>query len=398
MPADNQFQHQQYPTTPADPIVFRTLNSSDGQDADFSALHLDCGVGKVVIVHGTFMGDDSFGIAEILRSFSDDAPRVIKKMLVPLTKKLQQQAKSLVNTVAGDIGNYTPEFRTQFQKLVGDDPSVELLTPTWSGQNHHLARIDLAVRLLCLIDDYRPDADNRLLLWGHSHAGNAFALLTNLLANHRPTVRKLFKTADESYRKRPQWRRAAEILAQTPGRYPLAEFVDIAAFGTPVRYGWDTAGYGRLLHVLHHRVSNDNRPERTHPLFPLHTVIDMTNARYGDWVQAFAIAGTDTSRPNLKKPNERMSEILESGLAEPQHALDTRFLPSQRVRNACARWKTGTRCHTDGTNFLVDYEPGGRLARLVVPVEDTLFGHGVATTLDWLPAHLKLVCEGLLAG
>jgi len=31
------------------------------------------------------------------------------------------------------------------------------------------------------------------------------------------------------------------------------------------------------------------------------------------------------------------------------------------------------------------------------PVELSLLGHGVATTIRWLPTHLKLVMEAMLA-
>ena len=121
----------------------------------------------------------------------------------------------------------------------------------------------------------------------------------------------------------------------------------------------------------------------------------MVGAKYGDWVQAFAIAGTDVSSLSSSKTIEALAEVLEAGLEEPEHGLDTRFIRPKRIQNACARWKTGTRCHADGLNLLVKYEPGGRTTGLAVPIEESIFGHGVATTVDWLPAHLALVLKHL---
>lgn len=391
MPKNNRFQHQQYPTSPPITPVFHDL-IVDAPTVDFSTLHTDHGIGHVVLVHGTFMGDDSFAVAETLRSLAGDSP-LLKKPLEAIANKFQEEGKAFTDKLAGDIGNYTPKFRDQFQTLVGGDPDVHLMNPTWSGQNHHLARADLAVRLLCEMDLFQPNETQKLMLWGHSHAGNGFAILSNLLANNRQAVARFFETSE--FRDRPHWVRARQILNAAPSPHPWADATVIVAFGTPVRYGWDTSGYHQLLHVLHHQVFVEAQPYLAKPMFPPHTVADMMGANFGDWVQAFGIAGTDIAPPGLIRANQSMGEFLESGLATPNHGLDTRLIPSKRIRDTCARWKTGTRCHTDGHNLLVQYAPSGRLARLILPVEDVLLGHGVATTLDWLPAHLSLVCQQL---
>jgi hypothetical protein len=112
-------------------------------------------------------------------------------------------------------------------------------------------------------------------------------------------------------------------------------------------------------------------------------------------VQAFGIAGTDTPAPSqMKKSCLQLGEFLENSLPDPVIDFDLKFLTSQSLRFLCARWKTGTRCHEDGQNLLVEYEPSG-LTTMAIPIEKTLMGHGVATTLPWLPAHLNLVTEML---
>ena len=393
MPADNRFQHQLYPTEPAVAPIFRVLEAGAVAETDFSRLHTALGIGRVVLVHGTFMGDDPFGIADTLKAVADAVP-LLAGQLNRFAELSLEKTRPLTSDLARDIGNYAEGYRIRFQELVGDDPQVELMSPTWSGQNHHLARADLAVRLFhqMLLRPMLPD--QKILLWGHSHAGNAFALLTNLLANHKPTVAKFFAAAGQSGQ--PHWDHVRQHLEAASSPHPLAERVIVVGFETPVRYGWDTAGCANLLHVTFHRRYDEASPLTTKPLFPPHLLNDVVNAKWGDWVQAFAIAGTDVSSAPAKSTNQNLASILEANLPEPRHGLDTRFISPKSVRDVCFRWKAGTRCHADGINLLVDYKPSGDISPMGLPIESVVAGHGVATTLRWLPAHLKLVMETLI--
>ncbi|MEQ9410873.1 MAG: hypothetical protein RIK87_24385 [Fuerstiella sp.] len=392
MPTQNRFCHQNYPTQPAVPPSFHKLSAAAAADGQFSGLHTDFGVREVIVVHGTFMGEDSFAVADVLETIADGAP-LLQAPLSAVAERIRERLRPMTNWITQDIGNYTNAFCSEFQRLVGHDPAVRLLNPTWSGQNHHQARADLAVRLLCRLNDLQPGPDERILLWGHSHAGNGFALLSNLLANEPAAVRRFFDAAGP--RSTAHWEQARAILDAAPTPHPWASRILIASFGTPVRYGWDSDGYKQLLHVLHHRNYDPDNRFCTRPMYPPHSMADTLSARYGDWVQAFAIAGTDIVPPTAQSANEALNVLLEAGLKEPEHDLDTRFILPRRVGTACARWKTGTRCHADGQNLLVEYEPCGRLTPLGTPIEESILGHGVATTIDWLPAHLDLVLNAL---
>ncbi len=391
MPKDNRFRHQRYPTRPAIPPVARKVSSKQFEATDFLRLHTDHNIHHVVVVHGTFMGSDPIGIAEILRYAGSGSP-VLKRVFDSLADKLSEAIKPLSDSLTKDVANYSEDFCKHFQKLVADDPQVRLLEPTWSSQNHHVARADLAIRLFLHLHTQVRSADERVLLWGHSHAGNGFALLSNLLANDRRSVESFFEAAGQKHH---HWKRARQLLSKSASPHPLANAIDIVAFGTPVRYGWDSAGYRTLTHVLHHRNAPANSPHRTKPLFPPHNLVETVSAEYGDWVQAFAIAGTDVPTGTSLNAHRRLNKLLTSGLADPRHAADTRFIVPEHLRDACARWKTGTRCHADGLNLLVEYKPCGRRTRIGGPIEQSILGHGVATTLDWLPTHLGLVLESL---
>jgi len=399
MPADNRFRHQVYPTKPAQSPVFSRISSDISQTgADFHRLHDEFGIHHVILVHGTFMGDDPLGTTEMLRSVGRSVP-LLASGVNRLAGALEEKTRPFMDSVTGDVANYSVEFRDLFQKLVGEDPAVERLEPSWSGQNHHFARADLAVRLLCRLHDLQPAPEERILLWGHSHAGNGFAILTNLLANHTESVNAFFEAGRQnpagSTQPGEHWQQAHDILTAAPTPHPLSESLYVVTFGTPVRYGWDTNGYRQLLHVLYHIPNGQPHRERTAPLFPPQSMTDVVTARYGDWVQAFAIAGTDVPTVTTSHLHQALGNILAAGLPEPEHGLDTKLIFPRNVRNTCARWKFGTRCHTDGRNLLIRYAPSGRKSKLLRPIEESVLGHGVATTVTWLPAHLSLIMDGL---
>lgn len=390
MPRQNQFRHQPYPTEPSIRPV-RQILSVDPGAVDFGRLHTRHAVREVVLVPGTFAGDDPFNIVGTLRSMADRLPAG-GSVVDNIADRVAEMTQGAVNRVADDVGNYSDEFVQRFEELVGGDPHVSVLSPAWTGQNHHAARADLAVRLLNDLDSADLHSGEQVLLWGHSHAGNGFALLSNLLANHRPSVEQFFEAC--GYPEQDHWRRAHDILRSDRSPHPLARHVTAVTFGTPVRYGWDTDGLHGLYHVLFDRSTDDGTRITTQPVYPPHTPRDMMEATWGDWVQAFAIEGTDVvpPAPGPLDRDREIAKLLLNGLQPPELTIDTRLIPVEHLQHLCARWKTGTRCHADGHNLLVDYVPGGR-ELLGLPVEHSVFGHGVATTTDWLPAHLNLLLK-----
>lgn len=393
MPAENGFRHQSYPTSVTTPPQFRTLAQTEGNDSKFLSLHAQHRVARVLLVHGTFVGNDPFAMAETLNAVGGKVP-VLSGTLQKFTDSLMQKMPNFTASATKDVGNYTEGFRTEFQRLVGSDPTVELLKPAWSSQNHHFARADLAVQLLYQLIQRPVPMSQRVLLWGHSHAGNAFAILTNLLANQRTDVERFFSAVEQPSE---IWTAVRDQLRSCPTPHPLAKQLVIVTFGTPVRYGWDINGCDRLIHVNHHRSEDAPAAITCKPLYPLYPVADVVKATWGDWVQSFAIAGTDVASPTSRSVNARLTEVLEQGLAPPQLDEQVEKIKPASLQTLCARWTTGTRCHTDGLNLLVQYEPSGLTASFRTPLESTLFGHGVYTTIPWLPAHLEMLMDVLKA-
>jgi len=406
MPRQNRFQHQSYPTQPVlEPEVISLTPELPEPLPDFTRLHSEFGLTHVLPVHGTFMGSDPIGLQAMLNEMVNRASPSRQLLLRPLVNRLAVQTKRFTELLTADIANYSLEFCEEFQKLVGDDPEVTLLEPTWSSENHHLARAGLAVRLLCRIDEMQAEGfdpeHGRVMLWGHSHAGNAFALLTNLLANDRDSVDRFFTVCGDVLG--DSGLRARDILASVDGPHPLARGLILVTFGTPVRYGWDVDGCRYLLHLIHHRPFDPEHPARALPALQYgceeagleqnagpvaQSILDILTARQGDWVQSFAVAGTDLPPVINREQNEALGRLLETGLAEqtPERLAD-------RWKVACPRWQTATRMHTDGRNVLAEYAPT-RVTRFG-PAHQTVLGHGIYTMIEWLPRQLAVVMDWL---
>jgi len=195
---------------------------------------------------------------------------------------------------------------------------------------------------------------------------------------------------------------ARQALADAPTPHPMASATLVVTFGTPVRYGWDTDGLQSLIHVTHHRpIENHDDPTAIIPAvtfgcegnsfadnFTAATtgVADVLSAKHGDWVQAFAIAGTDIAPALKRQDNVRLGTFLERGLLEP-----TPGKLREKLQVTCERWSTRTRLHSDGRNLLVNYESSEPTR--FGPARQAVLGHGIYTLKDWLPSQLAEVLK-----
>lgn len=251
-----------------------------------------------------------------------------------------------------------------------------------------------------LVDLPSDAARDQILLWGHSHAGNVFALLTNLLANDRASVAAFFEAASPLIERREEWQKARDRLAASASPHPLAKRLCLVTFGTPVRYGWDKDGYRRLLHIVHHRPTNPAGEWLAKPALP-QVIDEILAAKHGDWVQSLGIAGTDLTPVDraTREVHRKLGELLESGLVEPEITSSSVILEHlpQSVRTRIQtqlkdflvlleRWNCGPRVHSDGNAaWLLDYGEE----------EKAMFGHGAYTKRSWLPFHATRIADWL---
>jgi hypothetical protein len=369
------WRHQAYTNAAPDPERYELLDAA-GEDVDPNddvfksrmALVGDqlraAGVTAVYLVHGSFVGEDASGLLSALQH-----------LLPAGTEKLRQQSKRLVDRFVGEHGNYTEPFAQTFESSINrrGERRVPVRLAYWSSENHHIGRADGAVRLfdeLC-----RSGASGRVLLWGHSHAGNVFALLTNLLGGEREAVRTFFEAAAPYFRRtwigrgqRSHWYLAREQLLDGPCALADAR-LDFVTFGTPIRYGWNPAGFERLLHVVHHR-PQPGKPEYL-AAFPS-TYENLLNATGGDYVQQLGIAGTNVMPPlwtwRTWWADRRLNRLLQ---------------PELSLRDVLARMRLGMRVADAGKTLLVDYgAPAGNLLQHHA-------GHAVYTERRWLAFHAE---------
>jgi len=323
-------------------------------------------VGAIFLVHGTFAGTDGLGLVTALGRFIPGVARAFHGLM-----------KSIVDGLAGENGNYTPEYGRLLENSLchGGAERIPVRLFNWSSENHHLGRADGAVRLLDTLRALELPAHKRVILWGHSHAGNVFALLTNLLGEDQEAREKFFAAAEVYYRwpllgwvDILVWEEMRKLLARE--RKPLGERpLDIVNFGTPIRYGWDRAGYAKLLHFVHHRPAPGHPPYRAK--FP-ETVDEILEAKYGDYIQHLGIAGTNAMPPIL---------AFRAWLADRRlHALLQPHLPAHGL---LSRLKFGTRVADAGETLLVDY--GHEHESLFTHMA----GHAVYTRRKWMLFHTE---------
>lgn len=323
------------------------------------------GVGNVALVHGTFVGQDPWGLlAELARLVPDagDALRVL--------------SKACVDRAVGQAGNYTRQFAAELERgLSAAGTPIGVARIDWSGQNNHLGRAEGVVRVVEALARPLLDGNRRVLLWGHSHAGNVFALLSQLLGGGRRAIDAFFRTVRVYYRwpivgwiDLPRWRRARTLLYKLV-LSNVAPRLDLVTFGTPIRYGWNPAGYGRLLHFINHRPAPGLPPwQAPFPPQPQRMLAGLD----GDYVQQLGIAGTNLA-PSLFAwralwADARLNRLLQPDL-EPAGVYE--------------RFRAGARVPEEGTTLLVDYgPPAGHVGQ-------HLAGHAVYTERPWLLFHAE---------
>lgn len=328
------------------------------------------GVSHVYLVHGTFVGPDALGLLAELERALPKASAVIRRFV-----------KRVVDKVAGEAGNYPPSFARLFESSIARPgaPRIPVKLFNWSSENHHIGRADGAIRLIAELSSLKLKPGKRVLLWGHSHAGNVFALATHLLSGNVEAQRRFFDAAQIYYRwpligcvDIPVWNQVRQLLEETPA--PLSGVhLDCVTFGTPIRYGWNGEGYSQLLHFVHHRPS-EGLPEYQAPFPPKwHRVM---SAADGDYVQQLGIAGTNI-----------MPSFLQWRAWMADNRLNRLLQADDAVGGTIERFRAGKIVADAGTTLLVDYGlPSGSITR-------HLAGHAVYTRKKWLLFHAEEVAR-----
>ncbi|MBX3191495.1 MAG: hypothetical protein KF819_31155 [Labilithrix sp.] len=321
----------------------RSLALSDHDEAWRAAMRdvgkqLDAAdVAAVVFVHGSFVGTDPLSALPVLEATAGRS----------LAKALGKRTREIVDRWLGDLGNFGPSYVRLFEEAIGG--SIPCTTFVWSSENHHVGRLEGALDLVRVIATHAELAASsrgkkRVLVVGHSHAGQIFALVTQLLAR---------SLASEAIRDVAR-ARSLDVGSLDVDLASLdASRVDFVTFGAPARYAWASVPGVRSLHVVHRRSPHDPSTPR----------LRLTGS---DWVRRAGSARSDF--PALASNERRLNASLDGALS--------RAVDHERPAH--------------GQLVLVDYGEE-RLASLVA----SGLGHGMYTRLDGMLFHASLVASRL---
>lgn len=384
MPVENNFQHDELSRkNPGDRLRFADLTDAASPDSPgWVEIMAECGVklshaavASVVFLHGALHGTDIFGMQRLdeagglkrgysrgvsgvdallaaMREETNGIPLLPGGLKPPLFD--DDATKTLLDQQIGDAGNFTNADVELIRKAINKNLTqpISCIRVLWSSEHHHLGRALAAVSLLAelykLCQLRNLSKRDRILIQAHGQAGLVLALVSNLLCPSSITGRPRFLEiltdyADQtSQSKLTGMLELVESMLATPS--PLnGVALDMVTFGTPVRYGWDPAGIGKLLHVVNHRnLRTDGKNWLAKMELPQITM-EMPIAWGGDYVQELAVAGSDAVPPTEpgKAANKRMWEMV-----EPYDGFE-RWLE-------CAR--RAVRFPSEGRCLLVDYK------------------------------------------
>ena len=291
-------------------------------------------VKSVYLVHGTFVGSDPFDLKHL---FEEMQAFKTFKFNTSWIKKFVAYKKAFMQ----DLGNFTPEYFDLLAK--GCEGLTQVKRFEWTSGNHHYARLagalDLAKKI---VDDFEEDTD-RILICGHSHAGQIFAILTQMIAD--PVMGKIL--LDFAIEGGYEDENVLQQLAKLKGKG-----IDFVTLGSPKRYEWSLGENQRLLHLINHRSEN---PE-------VKIFSGVLNIQNGDYVQLWAGEGSDSPSPVKLQAqvNRKLDHILDVGA-------DMKLWKDKP--------RTYHRLHTQGHTLLINFKDNDQK----ICFAQTLFGHGVYT-------------------
>jgi hypothetical protein len=301
-------------------------------------------VKSIYIIHGTFVGEDPFHLIGLLES---SLPAIGQEII----QKIRQNTKKGQDLFTKDLGNFIEDHVDILSSMtLGSIPVHNL---TWSSGNHHYARVKGALKLIEDLSSKHNDKD-RVLLIGHSHAGQLFALLSQFCDNKKNLNQILSCINSDDIPK--------DLESKLKKISNLS--LDFVTLGTPFRYEWKLGKKMRALHIINHR-GNDILAGSTS---------GATFTKDGDYIQQWGIAGSDIKSPvNTERLiNEKLDEFLGVGTNFDEFKLNI---------------KKKNRIHNQGHHLLVDYGDSSKIPNMF----QTVLGHGCYTRIK----HLRFLISNI---
>jgi len=305
------------------------------------------GVTNVIFVGGTFAGDDPFGISRLLMQRGSPLGNLGSRLL-------KKTVKTGVDTLMGDLGNFSPQYITTYSQAIGHEICVNNFI--WSSANHHLARLLGALELCHFIDGLTQNKE-RILLIGHSHAGQLFSIFGQMMGS-RSRLKNFLSIAFEAEYDTSQLENIVKKLSSCP--------IDVVTLGTSPRYPWNCTNNMQVIHIINHRGDEPYAGG----------LLGMPITRDGDYIQQLGIAGSDIV-PTLKRDkilNLKLDKSLGVGF---DFKLWREHLRARK------------RIHDHGLTYLVDYHDNSKYPNGY----KTIFGHGSYTRYKMMLFNTSLMVE-----
>ena len=402
MPVENNFQHDELSRkNPGDRLTVADLDVVEPDSPAWGEAMAVCGnslaqagVAAVVFLHGSLHGTDVFGMQRLdevgglkrgysrgvsgvdallaaMREETNGIPPLPGGVKPPLLN--DDATKKLLDEQLGDAGNFTDAYVGSFRNAINKNLAhpISCHRLLWSSEHHHLGRALAAVSVLAefyrLCEQLRLGKGHRILVQAHGQAGLVLALASNLLCPSPITGRPKLLSQLSAYANSTGQHELAEMVKRAESPLAVSSLlngveIDIVTFGTPVRYGWDPSGLGKLLHIVNHRnLRTDGKSWLAKMELPQITM-EMPIAWGGDYVQELAVAGSDAvpTTESAKAANKSVWEMV-----EPYDGFE-RWLE-------CAR--RAVRFPGEGRCLLVDYKDSTGSTN----PRDHYYGHAVYT-------------------
>lgn len=403
MPLENNFQHDELSRkNPGARLSIADLTDIVPPDspkwgeavAHYGTRLSRAGVASVVFLHGSLHGTDLFGMQRLdeagglkrgysrgvsgvdallaaMREESNGIPLLPGGLKPPLSN--DPATKHLLDEQIGDAGNFTEAYVESFRKSLNRNLArpISCHRLLWASEHHHLGRALAAVWLLDELHkrctEQHLGTGHRILVQAHGQAGLVLALVSNLLCPSPITGRPKLLSVLSSYAQQTNQPALVGTMKRIESLVATATLLngvalDIVTFGTPVRYGWDISGIGKLIHIVNHRnLRTDGKSWLAKMELPQITM-EMPIAWGGDYVQELAVAGSDAvpATETAKVVNKMVWELV-----EPYDGFE-RWLE-------CAR--RAVRFPSEGHCLLVDYKDSTGSTN----PRDHYYGHAVYT-------------------
>ena len=317
-------------------------------------------VRQTIFVHGTFVGEDPFGMFQIMKSFGVSSR---------ITDFFKKHGKKLTDILVDDLGNFTEDYITSYLEAI--KKKIDCRRFNWSSENNHIGRLlslpELAKDLSDNIDSINElSEDDRILLIGHSHAGQILALLTVFLENGAKAKKLLNILLDTKDFDEHQF--AAHIAKIS------TVHIDIVTLGAPIRYRWGNYNKYQLLHIVNHR--SDSK------------IDGVLDTRDGDYVQQWGTDGKDLKpATSLVDKNKKLDELLDNGVSSLPSTLT--FIYKLLTKRAESKRRRALKENGEfaGISTFIDYKDNG------FDPAKTLFGHGFYTQKDSMLFNTSIIVE-----